>query len=121
VTPVLALLGLLAQALAGYVLVVLALGSLCALPGWVGGVAGRIALLVTPAVVRHLVDLLVGGTLLAQTLAAAPGLPQRHRPPGPALALAGSSIASGWTAPGPGSVMGPPGPGSSRTRQVLTA
>jgi LysM domain len=73
VAPLLAALALAAEALVGYVLVVLVLRSLCALPGSVGRLAGRVALEVSPVVVRRLLDLLVGGTLLAQaTLATAP-------------------------------------------------
>ena len=54
VVMVLALMGLLAEALAAYVLVVLALRWLCALPGAAGRLAGRVSLLVTPAAGRLL-------------------------------------------------------------------
>jgi LysM repeat protein len=92
VVMVLALMGLLAEALAGYVLVVLALRWLSVLPGAAGRLAGRVSLLVTPAVGRRALDLLVGGTLLAQaTLAAAPATPAGQRTPGPGSALAMSS------------------------------
>jgi hypothetical protein len=53
VAPLFALLALLGEGLAGYVLVVLGLRSLCLVPGWVGRVAGRVALLVTPVMVRR--------------------------------------------------------------------
>jgi hypothetical protein len=108
VAPVLALLALLAEALAGYVLVVLALRSLCALPGCAGRVAGQVALLLTPVVVRRLLDLLVGGTLLAQaTLAATPGLPHGRGPAGWEMAPATSSVHGGRTGLAAGSVPGP--------------
>jgi hypothetical protein len=77
VAPLLAALALVAEALIGYVL---ALRSLCALPGSVGRLAGRAALLATPVMVRRLLDVLVGGTLLAQaTLATMPELPSGPR------------------------------------------
>jgi nucleoid-associated protein YgaU len=76
VGSVLALMALVAELLVGHLLVVLALRWLCVLPGAVGRLAGRISLLLTPAMARRLVDLLVGGALLAQTtLAATPGAP----------------------------------------------
>jgi resuscitation-promoting factor RpfA len=90
VVPVLTLMALVAETLIGYVLVVLVLRWSCGLPGALGRVAGRTELLLTPAMTRRALDLLVGGTLLAQaTLAATPGPPGRHRPdaPGPAVAL----------------------------------
>jgi LysM domain len=93
VASVLALMGLLAEGLAGYVLVVLAFRWLCVLPGAAGRLAGRVSLLVTPAVGRQALDLLVGGTLLAHaTLMAAPGTPtgQRTGVPGSALASCSS-------------------------------
>ena len=81
VAPMLALMGLLAEMLVGYVLVVLGLRWSCALPGAVGRVAGRMSLRLTPATARRALDLLVGGTLLAQTtLAATPVPPGGHRP-----------------------------------------
>lgn len=86
VAAVLALLGLLAEVLAGYVLVVLALGSACMLPGAMGRRAGRLVSLVTPVGVRRLLDLLVGSTLLAQaTLGGAPSTPTGDRRGGPQL------------------------------------
>ena len=80
VVSVLALMGLLAETLMGYVLVVLVLRWLCVVPGAVGRVAGRMALRITPAIGRRALDLLVGGSLLA------PGDPGGHpghtgRPP----------------------------------------
>jgi resuscitation-promoting factor RpfA len=89
VVPVLALMALVAETLIGYVLVALVLRWSCGLPGALGRVAGRTELLLTTAMTRRALDLLVGGALLAQaTLAAAPGPPGRHRPdaPGPAIA-----------------------------------
>jgi LysM repeat protein len=83
VTPLLAALALLAEALIGYGLLVLVLRSLCALPGSVGRLAGRVALLVSPVAVRRLLDLVVGGTLLAQaTLATMPEPPSPGPRPG---------------------------------------
>jgi hypothetical protein len=65
-----------AEALIGYLLVALALRALSQLPGWFGRLAGRVAFLLSPAVVRRTLDLLVGGTLLVQTtLTALPGVP----------------------------------------------
>ena len=77
--PLLAALALLTEALVGYVLVVLILRSLCALPESVGRLASRAALVTSPVVVRRLLDLLVGGTLLVQATVAAMPEP----PPGP--------------------------------------
>ena len=62
----LALVALLAGTVVADGWVVLMLHSLRVLPGLVGRVAGRLMLLVTPAVVQRLLDLLVGGALLAQ-------------------------------------------------------
>jgi LysM domain len=74
VTPLLAALALLTEALVGYVLALLVLRSLCALPGPMGRLADRAALVTSPVVVRRLLDLLVGGTLLVQaTVATMPG------------------------------------------------
>jgi hypothetical protein len=80
VTPLLAALALVTEALVGYVLVMLVLRSLCALPGSVGRLAGRAALVTSPVVVRRLLDLLVGGTLLVQaTVATMPEPPSGPR------------------------------------------
>ena len=90
VVPVLALMALVAEILIGYVLVMLVLRWSCGLPGALGRVAGWTELLLTPAMTRRALDLLVGGTLLAQaTLAATPGPSGGHRPdaPGPAFAV----------------------------------
>ena len=105
--PLFALLALLAEGLAGYVLVVLALRSLCLVPGWVGRVAGRVTFLVTPATVRRLLDLLIGGTLLAQATLATPGASHGYGMLRSQLAPAASSIVSGRTGPGAASVLGP--------------
>jgi hypothetical protein len=120
VAPMLSLLALLAEALAGYLLVVLALRALCVLPGSVGRAARRITFLVTPVVVRRLLDLLVGSTLLAQAaLAATPGMPPGHRAAGPDLALATASISSPPTGLVTGSVLGLRGTGPARPDQAV--
>jgi hypothetical protein len=76
VTPLLIVLAFLAEVLIGHVLVALALRTLSLVPGSLGQLAGRVALRLSPGVVRRALDLLVGGTLLAQaTLAALPGVP----------------------------------------------
>ena len=56
----------------GYLLLVLALRSLATLHGLTGRLARRITFALAPAVVRRLVDLLVGGALLVQVTVAAP-------------------------------------------------
>jgi LysM domain len=94
VASVLALMALAAEALVGYLLLVLALRALGAVPGLTGQTARRIVLAVTPAVVRRLVDLLVGGTLLVQVALAAPGAPPGHRPSGTHEMMAASSAVS---------------------------
>ena len=95
VVSVLALMGLLAETLIGYVLVVLVLRWLCVVPGAVGRVAGRMALRITPAIGRRALDLLVGGSLLAQaTLAATPVTPGGHRPDAPGRAMAVSTTST---------------------------
>ena len=79
VASVLAVMALTAQTLVGYVLVVLVLGSLGRLPGSMGRLAARLTSLLTPVAVRRLLDLLVGGALLAQTaLAVPPGASHAH-------------------------------------------
>ena len=81
VTPLLAVLTLLSEALIGYILLLLVLRTLSLLPGSIGGLTGRAALRVSPGAVRKLLDLLVGGTLLAQaTLAAMPSVPDDRTP-----------------------------------------
>lgn len=75
VTPLLIVLAFLAEVLIGHVLVALALRTLSLVPGSLGHLAGRVAFGLSPGVVRRALDLLVGGTLLAQsTLAAVPGV-----------------------------------------------
>jgi LysM domain len=81
VTPLLAVLAFLCEALIGYVLVVLVLRTLSLLPGAVGSLTGRATVLLSPGAVRKLLDLLVGGTLLAQaTLTAMPSAPLGSTP-----------------------------------------
>ena len=97
-------------------------GAPVALPAAGVGRAGRrrVTLLVTPVVVRRLLDLLVGGTLLAQaTLAATSGMPSGHRRP-----------FRPWRSPPPRSPVVPPFPppgttwvdpaGPARPRQAVT-
>jgi nucleoid-associated protein YgaU len=73
VAGVLAAMTLLAELLVAYLLVVVALRWLSVVPGSIGRLASRVVLLATPLVVRRTLDLLVGGTLLAQaTVAIAP-------------------------------------------------
>jgi hypothetical protein len=60
VASVLAAMAWTAETLAGYVLVVLVLGSLGTLPGSMGRLAGRLTSLITPVAVRRLLDLFVG-------------------------------------------------------------
>jgi hypothetical protein len=64
VTPLLMVLALVAEVLIGYVLVALALRTLSLVPGSLGRLAGWVAFLLSPAVVRRALDLLVGATLL---------------------------------------------------------
>ena len=115
VTPLLAVLALVSEALIGYVVVVLALRTLSLLPGSIGRLTGRAALLLSPGVVRSLLDLLVGGTLLAQaTLTAMPGAPPSH-PPDSMRAMTTASPGSigsvGSIGPtGPATSIGPTGP-----------
>jgi hypothetical protein len=112
VAAMISLLALLAETLVAYILVALALRALCLLPGSVGRVAWRVTLLVTPVVVRRLLDLLVGGALLAQaTLATTSGMPSGHRAAVPALAIATSSVSGGPAAPATGYDLGPPATG----------
>jgi hypothetical protein len=96
VASVLAAMALAAETLVGYVLVVLVLGSLGTLPGSMGRLAARLTSLITPVAVRRLLDLLVGGALLAQTaLAAPPGAPPDHRWTAARLEATGFSPVSG--------------------------
>jgi hypothetical protein len=94
VVPVLALMALIAEAMVGYLLLVLAMRSLGALPGRAGRVARRITFAVTPAMARRLVDLLVGGTLLVQVTLAGPGAPPGPRSSGSFGAVVAASAIS---------------------------
>jgi nucleoid-associated protein YgaU len=106
IASVLAVIALMAEALIAYVLVVLLLRSLCLLPGIIGRLAGRLMSLVTPAVVQRLLDLLVGGALLAQvTLATGPGAPPGHRWSGSDLASTTASLAASGSV-GPAALSG---------------
>jgi hypothetical protein len=81
VTPVIAVVAFVAEALVGYLLALLVLQSLSLLPGVVGRLSGRVVLLVSPRMLHRLLDLLVGGALLAQaTLATMPGISPGHGP-----------------------------------------
>ena len=79
VVSVVALMALIAEVLAGYLLLVLALRSLGALPGTMGHWGRRVTVAITPAVGRRLLDALVGGTLLVQATMAPSGGPLSHR------------------------------------------
>jgi nucleoid-associated protein YgaU len=96
VAGVLAAMAFLAEVLVAYLLGIVAIRWLSAVPGSIGRLAGRVTFLVTPAVVRRTLDLLVGGTLLAQaTLAAGPAAPPGHRSTLGDPALAVTSTATG--------------------------
>jgi hypothetical protein len=95
VASVIAVMALAAELLVGYVLVALVLGSLCMLPGWMGRLAARVTSLVTPVMVRRLLDLLVGGALLAQVALVPPAASSGHRWSGSHLASTASSPVSG--------------------------
>ena len=100
VAAVLALIAFTAETLVAYGLVVLLVHSLCMLPGFLGRLGGRLMSLVTPVVVRRLLDLLVGGALLAQlTVAATPDAPPGHRWSGTSLASTASLSSSGSAGP----------------------
>jgi hypothetical protein len=106
VTPLVMALALLAEVLIGYVLATLALRTLSLVPGSLGRLAGRVAFRLSPRAVRRALDLLVGGTLLAQaTLATLPGVPA-----GRATAAIHTTVT-----PMPGSVR-PAGPTRPETR-----
>jgi hypothetical protein len=100
VASVLALMALAAEALVAYLLVVLLLRSLGRVPGTLGRVATRVTRVVAPVAVRRTLELLVGGTLLAQTtLAVVPAIPSDHRTgPGP-IALVTSCSFTGLSRP----------------------
>jgi hypothetical protein len=96
VAGVLAVMTLLAELLVGYLLVVVGLRWLSVVPGSIGRLATRVGFLATPLVVRRTLDLLVGGTLLAQaTVAIAPATAVGHRGNVASPALAVTSVASG--------------------------
>jgi LysM domain len=110
------LLALLAEGLVAYLLGMLALRTLCLLPGSVGRTARRVTLGVTPLVVRRVLDLLVGGTLLAQaTLVATPAMANGRGAAVPALAMA----VSGHAAPITGYDLAPSNLGPT-SRQPVT-
>jgi hypothetical protein len=112
VTPLLAILSFLAEALIGYVVVVLALRTLSLLPGSTGRLTGRAALLLSPGAVRTVLDLMVGGTLLAQaTLTAMPSAPP-GRPPDSIDTITAASVSSIGSVGSVGSI-GPTGPATS--------
>lgn len=94
VVSMLASMALIAEAMVGYLLLVLAMRLFGALPGRAGRVARGITFAVTPAMVRRLVDLLVGGTLLVQVTLAGPGAPPGPRSSGSFAAAAASSAIS---------------------------
>jgi hypothetical protein len=87
----LALMALLAEAFVGYLLLVLALRSLVTLPGLTGRLARRTTFALAPAVVRRLVDLLVGAALLVQVTVAAPDPSLGHRSSGSCQAVVASA------------------------------
>jgi len=87
----LALMALLAEAFVGYLLLVLALRSLATLPGLTGRLARRITFALAPAVVRRLVDLLVGAALLVQVTVATSDPSLGHRSSGSCQAVVASS------------------------------
>jgi hypothetical protein len=90
----LALMALLAEAFVGYLLLVLALRSLATLPGLTGRLARRITFALAPAVVRRMVDVLVGGALLVQVTVAAPDPSPGHFSSGSCQAVVALSVCS---------------------------
>jgi hypothetical protein len=90
----LALMALLAEAFVGYLLLVLALRSLATLPGLTGRLARRITFALAPAVVRRMVDVLVGGALLVQVTVAAPDPSPGHLSSGSCQAVVALSVCS---------------------------
>jgi resuscitation-promoting factor RpfA len=90
----LALMTVLAEAFVGYLLLVLALRSLATLPGLRGHLARRITFALAPAVVRRLVDVLLGGALLVQVAAAAPDPSPGHLSSGSCQAVVAPSVCS---------------------------
>jgi len=87
----LALMTLAAEALVGYVLLVLALGSLATLSGLIGRLARRGTFVMTPAVARHLAEVLLGGALVVQVTVATSDPAPGHRSGGSGLAVASAS------------------------------
>lgn len=92
----LALLTLIAEALVAYLFAVLALRSLSMLQGAAGRLAARMMFVVTPVAVRRMLELLVGGSLLAQAAVALPSA-QPARPDSPGRV----TIVAGWPRTGP--------------------
>jgi hypothetical protein len=93
VASVLVLMAMVAEALAAYLLVVLVLRSLCMLPGSIGQASARVASVVAPVAVRRALDLLVGGTLLAQATLAVTPAPRDHRSgPAPTVLVMSSNF-----------------------------
>jgi LysM domain len=89
VAPVIAALAFMAEVLVGYLLGLLVLRSLSLLPGSAGRLTGQAMLHVSPRTLHRLLDLLVGGALLAQaTLATMPGMPAGREPSAGLLAAA---------------------------------
>jgi hypothetical protein len=82
IISMLALMTLIAEAMVGYLLLVLAMRSLATLPGSMGHLARRSTFAVTPAAIRRLADLLVGGALLVQVSVVAAGPSPGHRSSG---------------------------------------
>ncbi|HEX8132931.1 MAG TPA: LysM domain-containing protein [Actinomycetes bacterium] len=128
VASVLAVMALTGELLVGYVAVVLVLGSLCRLPGSVGRLAAWLTSLVTPGVVRRLLEVLVGGALLAQaTLATAPGAPPGHRWGAVHLASTASSSVGSFVGPATVRALASHGPGTGavgwpmETREPIAA
>jgi LysM domain len=88
----LALLTLIAEALVAYLFSVLALRSLSMLQGAAGRLAARVMFVVTPVAVRRMLELLVGGSLLAQAAVTLPSA-QPARPDSPGRV----TIVAGWS------------------------
>ena len=122
VVSALALIAFMAETLVAYGLGVLLLHSLCMLPGFLGRLGGRLMSLVTPVVVRRLLDLLVGGALLAQlTVAVTPGAPPGHRWSGSSLASTASLSSSGSAGPATVSGLTSTSRGSGRLHRPVDA
>jgi hypothetical protein len=117
----LALMGLLAEAFVGYLLLVLALRPLATLPGLSGRLARRVTLALAPAVVRRMVDLLVGGALLVQVAVAVPDPSLGHRSSGSCQPVVASSACGRRGTVGP-VIPGRPAPirlGAARLRSSV--